>query len=392
MQPASLRDVRLDVFRGLAMFIIFVAHIPTSNVWHGYLPRELGPTDAAEWFVFCSGFASALAFGKVFEQQGWLLGTSRILHRVWQLYWSHLSVFFIVAAICVIGTWWLGTVNYLIRLNLMPFFDNPERGLVHLMTLTYVPNLFDILPMYMTVLLMLPIVVALSRIHVGVAMTASVLLYLAARQFDLHFSAEWWSDRPWYFNPLAWQLLFFTGFAFGRGWLHRPPATAPWLLLAGAIVLVLFVLDFRPIWENVAAVGAISHAHLWMIEKTDFGPARYLHLLATAYLALVLLDRYPGLLRSPVTGPLVLVGQQTLPVFLSTMVLSWTAGMALDVVGNSFLKDTAVVLTGFLAMLAVAKIAAFYKSQPWRRPRHPLAAQGEPRGEARPGLIPAGGD
>ncbi len=378
MQPTSLRDVRLDFFRGLAMFIIFVSHMP-GNPWNAFLPRELGPSDAAEWFVFCSGFASALAFGRVFEQQGWWLGTSRIAYRVWQLYWAQIAVFLLVAALCVVGTRWLGTHDYVARLNLTRFFAETEQGLVHLMTLTYVPNLFDILPMYMAVLAMVPIVMGLHRLHPALAFAFPPTLYLLAHAFSWNLPAEWWSDRPWFFNPFTWQLLFFTGFAFGRGWLHRPPTTWPWLAAAGTVVGVLFLLNYDPIWKNVAWIRAISEAHLWMIAKTDFGIARYVHLLALAYLALVLLDRFPELLRWRGFEPIIKVGQQTLPVFLSTSVLSWSGGMLLDVTGRGAAAVAFANLAGFALMLAVAYITGFYKTQPWRRPRHKLETEPLPR-------------
>ena len=66
------RDPRLDFFRGLGMFIILIAHIPW-NSWTDWIPARFGFSDAADLFVFCSGMASALAFGRVFAEQGWLM-------------------------------------------------------------------------------------------------------------------------------------------------------------------------------------------------------------------------------------------------------------------------------------------------------------------------------
>ena len=91
------RDPRLDVFRGVGMLIILVAHIP-GNAWADWIPARFGFSDATEIFVFCSGVASALAFGRVFDSAGWALGTARILHRVWQVYWAHIGVFVTIVA------------------------------------------------------------------------------------------------------------------------------------------------------------------------------------------------------------------------------------------------------------------------------------------------------
>ena len=72
------RDPRLDFYRGIGMFIIYIAHIPW-NWWTLWIPARFGFSDATEIFVFCSGMASALAFGKVFEIHGWGIGAARIM-------------------------------------------------------------------------------------------------------------------------------------------------------------------------------------------------------------------------------------------------------------------------------------------------------------------------
>ena len=108
-------------------------------------------------FVFCSGFASAIAFGGTFLRHGFAIGTLRILQRCWQVYWSHVGLFLTVAAVSVLGTWWLASgTDYVEAMYLQRFFAEPRQGIVHLLTLTYVPNYFDILPMYIVVLAMVP--------------------------------------------------------------------------------------------------------------------------------------------------------------------------------------------------------------------------------------------
>src|SRR3954466_3049487 len=85
------RDPRLDVFRGVGMLIILVAHIP-GNAWAVHLPARFGFSDATEIFVFCSGVASTCTFGRVFDSAGWSIRTARILHRVWQDRSEHIGL------------------------------------------------------------------------------------------------------------------------------------------------------------------------------------------------------------------------------------------------------------------------------------------------------------
>jgi hypothetical protein len=75
LKPAKRpRDVRLDVFRGLCLVIIYVAHI-WDNPWASFIPARFGFSDATEIFVFCSGMASAVAFGGTFAKRGFWIGT-----------------------------------------------------------------------------------------------------------------------------------------------------------------------------------------------------------------------------------------------------------------------------------------------------------------------------
>ena len=96
------RDPRLDFFRGFALLVIFVAHVPWN--WYAqFIWARYGLSDAADLFVFMSGYAAAIAFGGTFRRAGFALGTARIAQRCWQLYVAHLGVFFALAAICTAG-------------------------------------------------------------------------------------------------------------------------------------------------------------------------------------------------------------------------------------------------------------------------------------------------
>jgi hypothetical protein len=367
----SGRDPRLDVFRGLAMAIILVAHVPGNPVTE-FIPARFGPSDAAEMFVFCSGFASAIAFGGTFRRAGFALGTLRIAHRCWQIYWSHLALFVIVATLCVVGSGLPGAVDYIHALWLQHFFAEPRQGLLHLVTFTYVPHYFDILPMYMVVLAMVPAVMALARLGPAVPLVACITLYLAQLALGWDLPAEWWSDRPWFFDPFAWQLLFVAGFAFASGWLPAPPPRR-WLhWLAAAFVLLLVPVSWRPLWTGVTWLAQANQALAPWADKTHFGPLRLLHFLALAYLALAVVHRWPWLLATPGARALATVGQQALPVFLWSMCFAQVLGMALDQAGRGPLNVLAANLLGLLSLLAVARLARLVKSQPWQH--HPFAA------------------
>ena len=393
---ATARDPRLDFYRGIAMFIILVAHIP-GNAWTSWIPARFGYSDATEIFVFCSGMASAIAFGGAFVRRGWLMGTARVLFRCWQVYWAHICLFFFTAMMmAALDSTGAFEKNYVSSLNLQHFFDRPREEIVGLFTLTYVPNYFDILPMYLVVLALMPIIMALARIGFWAAAAFSIALWLAANVGTLHLPAEPWSDREWFFNPFGWQLLFFTGFAFMRGWLPAPPVSKA--LFWVAVGFLVFSAPFgswkvftwindafpdlgaalRQVWRGVRLLDEATGFDLR--NKTDFSLLRYVHFLALAYVFWVLAGeggRRLSYLASGAAGAfwtwlmavVTKVGQQSLAVFVFSMAVARLLGFALDQIGRSAGSFALINLAGFGMIIAVAYIAGWFKSQPWKSKR-----------------------
>ena len=352
------------------MFIIFIAHTP-GDWWARFIPARFGPSDATEMFVFCSGFASAIAFGGVFVRQGFALGLTRIAYRCWQIYWAHICLFFAVVVVCIAGSEYIAVKDYVGELNLWPFLEAPLTGLPRLLTFTYVPNYFDILPMYFVVLLMVPLVVGLSRIHPGAAALFCVGLWAINFRYDLQLPAEWWSEREWFFDPMGWQLIFFAGFAFGAGWLKAPNPDPRLIAIALVFVLALIPVSFWPLWELVPASSlkdAVATFWLWGQQKTDFAPLRWLHFLALAYLMHCLFTGgRENVLRGAWARPIIAVGQQALATFVTSMILAVIVGMGLDVVGRTALTVALGNLAGFGVLILVARVVAYFKSSPWAR-------------------------
>jgi hypothetical protein len=369
------RDLRLDFFRGIGMFIIFIAHMP-GNPWTLWIPARFGFSDATEIFVFCSGMASAIAFGAVFIHHGWWMGAARTVFRVWQVYWAHILMFIVIATMIA----WFDTLSaddfYSNRLYIRPFLEDPGTGLIHLLTLTYVPNYFDILPMYLVILAMMPFVIGAYMLNRWLAAALVAAMWLAANLGYASLPAEWSSDRAWFFNPFGWQLIFFLGFAFMRGWLKPPPVRADLAALAVAVILLNVAIGSRFGYQNFETIFHLRDAIWPLIEgnaKTDQGLVRTTHFLAIAYLAWIAAG--PGgrrLVSDGWWGQVVLVirrvGQQSLAVFLTSMVLAQALGALLDVTGRTALTVAAANLGGFVVLIATAYIVAFFKRQPWRRP------------------------
>ena len=374
-----VRDPRLDFFRGIAMFIILIAHVPSDwkTLWKH---ARFGFSDATETFVFCSGMASAIAFGAVFRKQGWAMGTARIAFRTWQVYWAHIALFIAIAATMVLMTRiFPDGRDYVGQLNLHPFFNRPQENLLGLLTLTYVPNYFDILPMYLVILALIPLMVALANVHVGLAVAASLLLWLSANVLGWNLPAEPWSDRQWFFNPLGWQLIYFTGFALMSGWIPAPPVAKRLFWTAVAIVLVFLPFAYFRIYREFTVFLEIRNDWKVLIQKTDFGILRYVHFLATAYIAWVLVGakganimpgdsgRMLSVLWSYILAAIMKVGQQSLAVFITSMFLARMLGVLFDQVGRSYVTMAWVNALGFAVIIALAYGVGWFKTQPWKK-------------------------
>jgi OpgC protein len=79
------RELRLDLFRGLALWLIFIDHVsPDLLTW--FTIRNYGFSDAAEISIFISGYAAAFVYGRTMLKSGFVVASARILKRVWQIY------------------------------------------------------------------------------------------------------------------------------------------------------------------------------------------------------------------------------------------------------------------------------------------------------------------
>ena len=362
----SARDPRLDFFRGLALCIILYAHMRWSLV-EAFIPAQFGLSDAAHMFVFMSGCAAAIAFGGVFRRSGFFMGTARIVFRCWQLYLAHLMVFFAVAALAAAGNALFTRPDYIELMYIPLFFAEPARILVRLFGLSYVPPYLDIMPMYMVVLAMVPAMVLLARIRPWLAPVGSVVLYLLATWRGWNFLADPSDGRGWFLDPLAWQLIFFTGFSLVSGWL-KPPPNRPWLFWGCVLLLLVsLVVKLDSLHESSSL---LTELHDWVAahtNKTFLDPFAFGHFLALAYVTNYVIAPRLHWLTHPVLRPVMVCGQQALAMFLFGLILSDLGGMAFDQLGDDTWVQVAVNGSALALQLGGAYVVAWFKSTPWRR-------------------------
>ena len=241
------RDLRLDFFRGLALFCIFVDHLP-DNLVSQFTLQSVMFGDAAEVFILISGYTAGMVYGRAMERQGFLIAALRVGQRLWQLYVAHVFLFMVFMAMMAYTVEALNISLYAEESQAADFLKDPGVAVVKALTLQFQPAYMDILPLYIVLLAALPFALTGFRFWPWVVLTASLGLWLAV-QIDsrIALSAYPGPDRVWAFNPFGWQALFFLGAWLGwRGtrdglpWLDRR-----WLFrLAAGFALVAFVIRF----------------------------------------------------------------------------------------------------------------------------------------------------
>ena len=158
------RELRLDLFRGLALWLIYIDHVsPDLLSW--FTIRSYGFSDAAEIFIFISGYTAALVYGRAMLQSGFVIAAARVLRRVWQIYAMHIfccSLLLVaeVAYVAVgLGQAVLRQGNGDHRIS----STSPAHAMVQALLLRYRPLNMDVLPLYIVLMAFLPLILLLLK-------------------------------------------------------------------------------------------------------------------------------------------------------------------------------------------------------------------------------------
>ncbi|MQA64351.1 MAG: OpgC domain-containing protein [Alphaproteobacteria bacterium] len=359
------RDLRLDFFRGLALFSIFIDHVP-DVVFGAFTIQFTGLYDAAEVFIFISGYTAGLVYGRVLQTEGALSATLRIYHRVWHLYVAHVFLFMMFMAL--VGHMAGPLVNplYVEEFRATDFLRDPGTTVIMALVLRFQPAFMDILPLYIVLLAVLPFFMMGLRRWWPVALACSFALWFAVQLDDgLNLPAYPGARNTWFFNPLAWQFLFLFGAFLGwsriigrDGWLGLRPL----LVIAVVVAALGFALRFN--WtlhyfhDPIPALAAKS---LWpALSKTDLSALRLINLLCMSLVVATVVRRGAPFLASRVVWPLVVCGRHSLHIFCLGILLSVIAHLILSEFGASAGLQVLVTLGGIVIMTAVAAIMEWF--------------------------------
>jgi hypothetical protein len=361
---ASGRDIRLDLFRGLALWFIFVDHVPT-NVMSWFTVRNYGFSDATEIFVFISGYTAVIAYARMMQREGWVRAAARVYRRVWQLYVAHILLFMAFTAQIVWVSIARDMPSLIDEMELMGLGENPYQAILAAALLKFRPVNLDVLPLYIVLLAAFPFVLPAVLRWPFAVIGVSLVLYAATCHFDWNLPA-YPAGKVWYFNPLAWQVVFYVGTACAVlgpqiAWLDR----FRWPLSVLAILYLLFAAfialswHYNPLQEMTPAWLA---RQIYPIDKTNIDILRFLHFLAVAWLVRVLVPADSAFLRWPVFQPLRRCGEQSLLIFCIGTFLALSAQIVVSYFEESLLSQIVVSVAGTLVMCTAAHVATWFKS------------------------------
>lgn len=356
------RELRLDLFRGLALWLIFVDHLP-PNLFTWLTIRNYGFSDATEIFIFISGYTAAFVYGRAMTDRGFVVASARILKRVWQIYVAHVFLFTIfLAEISYVATSFENPL-YTEEMGILDFLKQPDVTIVQALLLKFRPVNMDVLPLYIVLMLFLPLILWLMRRKPDLTLGLSVVIYAITWEFDLNLPA--YPSGVWFFNPFAWQLLFVFGAWCALGGAKRMAPLLSSRILLGICIAYLLAAFFVTLTWHVPRLGhfvpRIIEQWMYPINKTDLDVLRFMHFLALAAVAVRFLPSNWSGLRSPWLKPAILCGQHSLEIFCIGVFLAFAGHFVLAEVSGGALIHFVVSLSGIVIMSAAAAVFSWYK-------------------------------
>jgi hypothetical protein len=356
------RDLRIDACRGIALWFIFLDHVP-NNIGTWLTLRNYGFSDAAEVFMFVSGVTCALAYGRARRREGWTGVFCRTLRRSWDIY----IAFLLLTLACAILVHLAGRIAD--ESNMRILLDDPGATLARAAVLQYRPVNTDVLPVFVLLhLLFAPLLWLLLRAP-NAALGASLALYLLVHVFGWTVPA--WPNGHWAFNPLAWQLLV----VLGAWWMINGDERArPWVTsrttLVLAVLYLLFSLVIALSWRIKPLEALIPQTMaklLYPMDKSNLDPLRLLHFLAVAVLAAWLVPRNWRGLTTPVMRGAIRCGQNSLPIYCLGVLLTFASHVVLLDISDGLAMQIVLSLAGIAAMIATATLLNSISIKPRQR-------------------------
>jgi hypothetical protein len=350
----------IDFWRGLALVMIFVNHIP-GIYYSRFTHAAYSISDSADLFVFLAGWTLRYVVGSPGRKSTAWQVVVRLGGRAFELYAAQILIS--VIAIAMLAGVALRSNNplFLEWHNAASVFFNPVPTLLGLAVISHHLGYFDILPLYIGLLLLAPAFALLDRYAPSLVLPLSVSIYAITLGFQISVPT-WPVEGEWFFNPLAWQLIFVLGFVLARedglGGLVRRHITTIRIAAIPVVIASIFVVRYG-LWPDPTRLPAPKL--FFVLSKTYATPGRIIQFLA---LVAVFSATYPYLKRyvSLLVESLALLGRNSLYVFCVASILSLAGQIVRFFYQGNIYADTLIIISGVGCMMMTAWLVDWRKS------------------------------
>jgi hypothetical protein len=345
----------VDFWRGFALVSIFINHIP-GVFYDRFTHRNFSLSDSAELFVFLAGWSLRHVVGRPEDPTPGHQLALRLGGRALTLYAAHMMIVMLAIAMLASAARILDNPLLLEWHNAGAVFYEPVETHIGLVLLSHQLGYFDILPLYVVLMLLAPLIALIHRSAPNWLVPLSLAVYFSALVFKLTVPT-WPTEGQWFFNPLCWQAVFVLGFAMSRergpgGWIKAHISHVRLLALPIVIVGTLMVL-FRW-WPDPTRMP--EPKLLFINGKTFVTPIRLIQFLALVAVCSVL---YPYIVKAVprLVEFLSMLGRNSLQVFCAGSVLSLAGQIVRFYFRGGFFVDTILVATGIVLLGITAWLA-----------------------------------
>jgi len=351
--PARVRVDGIDFWRGFILCTIFINHMP-GNVFENFTFRNVGFSDAAEAFIYLSGVSLALAYGARFaggERLGVLMALAR---RAVKLYGVHIALSLAGLAIFIAGAIAWHAPELLAVHGRDLYISDASLFLVGVLSLGHQLGYFNILPLYIVLVIWAAVLMWLANIDRYLMLVFSVLVYAVSR-FGGWNLPSWPVEGTWFLNPLTWQLLLAVGITVGPMLKEGAVPVSRFWFWASAFAVAasaFFVTNGFGLFKGIYDTAYV----MFDLNKNNLGLGRLVHFLALTYViyysGLTLRLRGSWLFES-----FAVLGRHSLLIFAVLSLLDAAGQVLIETMRTSAWLDVGLVLGGLAALYSTASLA-----------------------------------
>ena len=327
MVSGATRDLRIDLFRGIALYMIIFDHVPGDPL-STFSYARFGFSDAAEIFVFLSGVSCGIVYSRKLLRQGIVNLIKAVSKRTLQIYCYYLlaSVATILLIAVIRDIMVVPATNEIISLD-----QDPLMAIFSAILLISTPALPGILVLYLELTLFaIPLFLMTATVSKRLALMISGAIWIFSQFHPADFLPRL-ADQQHFFNPWAWQFLFCLGMFSGMLDDSDAPLIknsvsiiAAWTIVIAGLAhkIALFLLATFGIDLGVIASYNEILRDMVHMQKQNLCALRLLHFLSAALIVATYMKPNSPVLSWPGASVIIKSGRCSLQVFSLGAVLS----------------------------------------------------------------------